>query len=98
MKWILPLLFLTSCANVSTTRIEFIQTSGTGFIVELPKEVEAKDLRVSIDAKNGQATIAAATLESKNVETIKAQGKRENGKIEAVTTGAVKGAIKGVLP
>jgi hypothetical protein len=90
--------FLCSCANVSTTRFEFIDPSGSKVIVEMPKEVEATDLKVSIDAIKGIATIEATQWTTLNVETIKAQSDRESGFSEAVSKGAVEGAMKGLMP
>lgn len=88
----IPFLFL-GCANVSTTRFEFVGLSGSRVVVEMPKEVEAEDLNVSIDALNGSATITAKKWSSKNVDTIVAQSGRE----ESVTKGAAKGIIEGAI-
>lgn len=97
MKYlILTTLLLSSCANVSTTRFEYIDPSGSKVIVEMPKEIEATDLKVSIDALNGLATITAKEWSSKNVATIAAQGKREGDATESAAKGVVEGIIDGV--
>lgn len=86
---------MTGCANVSTTRIEY-RDAATSLVVEMPKEVEAEELLVDLDAKTGRATVAAKTWKSTNQGTIKAQGKRESEIAGKVAEGAAKGAVKGI--
>lgn len=97
MKWILivAVLTLSSCANVSTTRIEYREGNSV-LIVEMPKEVEAEELLVDVDAKNARATVTAKTWKSTNAATIKAQGKRESEIVGKVAEGAAAGAMKGI--
>jgi hypothetical protein len=71
----------------------------------MPKEISAKNLKVKIDAKNGVATISADQIVTKNQGTLEAGGKREannlkeaSGLVGDLTEGAVKGAMKGVVP
>lgn len=98
--FLLPLLFI-GCANVSTTKFSYSDPNGSKVSIEMPKEVDAKELRVEIDAKLGTATITAKEWFSRNVDTIKAQGKREenvNELVEKASEGVTRGAIKGIIP
>lgn len=62
----------------------------------MPKEVNATDLKVTIDPKNGVCSISATKWDSRNVGTIAAQGDRESKIAEKSVKGAVEGAIKGM--
>lgn len=96
----LPFMFV-GCANVSTTKFSYSDPNGSRVSIEMPKEVDAKDLRVEIDAKLGIATITAKEWSSRNVDTIRAQAKREknvNELIEKASEGVSRGAIKGIIP
>jgi hypothetical protein len=90
---LLSLLAISGCANVSTTRFTFVDPKGSKVIVEMPKEIEASDLKVFINAIEGSARIEASEWSSKNVDGIKAQGERES----AITENAVKGAVEGAI-
>lgn len=103
MKFVIPfLLVLSSCANVSTTKFIYSEPNGVSLTVEMPKELEAKNLIVNINAKEGTATIHADTIKTLNVETINAQANRESSVSQAIskslTEGVVEGAMKGVVP
>lgn len=96
---------MTGCANVSTTVFSYSDGQGGKVLVEMPKEIEAKDLHVSINAKTGTATITAKEWSSKNEKTIAAQANREEkaitqvgGLVEKGTEGAARGAMKGLVP
>lgn len=96
MRIIFLIPFLVGCANVAATRFEYTDNVGGKLTVEMPKEVDAKDLKISIDPKNSIISITATSWTSRNVETIAAQGERETGIAEGISEGAVKGAIKGI--
>lgn len=96
----LPFMFI-GCQNVSTTKFSYSDPNGSRVSIEMPKEVDAKDLRVEIDAKLGMATITAKEWVSRNVETINSQAKREknvNELVEKASEGVTRGAIKGIVP
>lgn len=102
---VLVVIALSGCANFSTTVFRYKSSDGGSVSIEMPKEVEAKDLHVSINAKTGTATITAKQWSSKNSETINAEAKREaqildkaSGLVEAGSEGAVRGAVKGLVP
>lgn len=102
---LLGIITLSGCANVSTTVFKYHDIDGSTVLVEMPKEIEAKELVVEINAKNGTATIAAKEWSSRNAETIDAQAKREEknlgkigGLVEKGSEGAARGAVKGVVP
>jgi hypothetical protein len=102
---LLGVLALTGCANVSTTVFRYSDGQGGSVMVEMPKEIEAKDLHVSINAKTGTALITAKEWSSKNSETIDSQAKREaqvldkaGGLVEKGSEGAARGAMKGLIP
>lgn len=95
---------LVGCANVSTTRLTYSRDGAT-MTIEMPKELEAKNLRVELDPATGKATLSADAITTRNVETIKAQGQREAQAVKAagtlaekVSEGAAKGAVKGLVP
>lgn len=92
---ILILLTFTSCANVSTTKFIYRDSSGISVTVEMPKEMEAQKLVVDINAKEGIAHITADSIQTLNVDTIKAQAGRESSVTKSVTEGAAKGLIEG---
>lgn len=99
MKYfVLISVLFVGCANVSTTRFLFKDPSGAEVIVEMPKEVDAVDLKVFINATTGQATIEAREWTSRNVDGIKAQGEREAVSLEGVAKGISEGAVKGINP
>lgn len=100
---IIPLL-LSSCANVSTTRLVFKNEDST-LMVEMPKEMEAKNLRIEYDSQQGAFKITSDSWISTNQGTLTAQSLREkmflegsSVLVEKATEGAVRGAMKGVIP
>lgn len=95
LLFLIPLL-LVSCANVASSRFEFIDAQGVKTAIEVPKEVDAKNLVVTFDTKTGVFTLTAASWASRNVETIEAQGKRESVISGAISEGLAIGAIKGL--
>ena len=101
MKFLIVVLtafVLTSCANVSTTTFEFKDPSGASLRVEMPKELDAQDLVVEINSKKGTATIRAKKISTSNVGTIQAQAGREKSVAGSIAEGAVKGAVKAIIP
>lgn len=99
MKFLLPLiLILTGCANAISTKFTFTDIEGASLTVEMPKEMEAKNLVVDINAKAGTATIKADWIQSLNEATIRAQAERESAIAEKVTKAAVETAIKSLVP
>jgi hypothetical protein len=101
--FLLPLL-LVGCANVSTTRFVF-KSADRSFEIEMPKEVDAKDLSIKIDPVTGALVIDVKNWSSRNVETIEAQANRESDNIKAsseivekAAEGAMKGAVKAIIP
>jgi hypothetical protein len=76
MKYLIAILSLALCGCSSTATSKFTFTDGAGatLSVTLPKEMDAKNLSVEINAKEGVATIKADQINSRNVETIRAQG------------------------
>jgi hypothetical protein len=82
------------CA-VPTTRFTYAIKDGQTVTVEMPKELEAKMLKVSIDAKGGVATIEAQEISTKSVGVITAQGKREAAVAKSVSEGAAQGVVQG---
>jgi len=107
MKRILTIPFLimfTGCATFST-RFTYVDPSGAKMLLDMPKEVDAKNLKVTMDAKKGLVEITADSIQTSNVEGIKAQGVRESSNLSKisdiagdVTEGAIKGAVKGAIP
>lgn len=104
----IPLLLLAGCSNLSTTRFTYTHVDGSSTTVELPKEVDAVNLSVQINAKEGIAVITAREIYTRNQGTIEAGGRREANNIskagdlvektaEGVTEGAIKG-LKGGIP
>jgi hypothetical protein len=101
---LIPLL-MAGCTNFSNTVFKYRDPQGATVVIEMPKEIEAKELNVSINAKDGTATITAKEWTSKNEATLAAQAKREKEilegsslLIEKAAEGATRGAIKGVIP
>ena len=91
--FLMPLLI--SCANVSTTRFEYVSGEGS-LAIEVPKEIEATDFQVDLDFKKGVAKVRATRWQSHNVETIKAQGARERDNLKGVSKIVEKGIESGV--
>ena len=96
--------FLSSCANVSSTRLLFKSEKST-LIVEMPKEVEAKNLRIEYDSQQGTFKITSDSWISANQGTLAAQAVREKMFLEGSSTliekaveGGVREAMKGVIP
>lgn len=90
--------FFVGCSNVSTTRFTYLDPSGTSVTIEMPKEVEATDLKVFINAVDGTASIEAREWVSTNAETILAQSEREKQSLEKIAKGAAEGAASGLSP
>lgn len=103
--WPLIMVFCVGCANYSTTKFKFIDESGSEVEVEIPKEIVAKNLKVTLNAKDGEATITADDYNSQNQGTIDAGTLRDMQVIKA-TSDAVGTALgqaaaagaKGVAP
>lgn len=99
MKFLILLLLpFLSCANPISTKFTFKDIEGATLTVEMPKEMEAKNLVVDINAKAGTATIKADWIQSLNEATIRAQAERESAIAEKVTKAAVETAIKSLVP
>lgn len=101
---ILILVGLTSCANVSSTRLLFKSENST-LMVEMPKEVEAVKLKVVFNAQQNSFEITSDSWTSRNSETILSQASREKAVLEGsssivekATSAAVSAAIKSVVP
>lgn len=94
--FILPILLFVGCANVASTKFSYSDPNGSTVRIEMPKEVDAKELRVEIDAKSGTATITAKEWSSRNVETIASQGERESKSVEKAAKGIAEGVVDGV--
>lgn len=97
-------LMFTGCANTASTRLLFKADDST-LIVEIPKEIEAKNLKVVYDSKQKSFEITSDTWISRNSDTILSQASREKAVLESsatfiekATEGAVKGAMKGAIP
>lgn len=106
---IIPAFLLIGCANVSTSRMVYESSDGSRITLEIPKEIEAKDLEVQFDAQQGSAKITASSWVSRNEDTIKAQSMREGQILESssvlvekisegVSKGVIEGAKKGLIP
>lgn len=98
---IIFVILLTGCTNVSTTRLSFTDVEGRTSFLEFPKELEAKNLKVVLNFEKGTVEVVAEDLKTFNVETIKAQGQREenfNDIIEKASEGAARGAVKAIVP
>lgn len=87
---------LVGCANVSTTTFTYKDEDGASVTIEMPKELEAKNLVVEINAQEGTATIKADFIQTLNVATIEAQAGRESAISESLSKGAAKGVIEGI--
>lgn len=94
----------SGCANMASTRLYFKADDST-LIVEIPKEIEAKKLKVVYDSKQKSFEITSDTWISRNQDVILSQASREKAVLESsatliekATEGAVKGAMKGALP
>lgn len=106
MKYLLPLvvLVLSGCANVSSTRMVF-RNENTTLTLDMPKEVETKNLKITFHAQQGTFEITSDSWISRNTETIFAQSQREKEilessavLIEKTAEGVTRGAIKGLKP
>lgn len=96
MKFLILLLLpFLGCANPISTRFTFKDLDGSTLTVEMPKEMEAKNLVVDINAKAGTATIKADWIQSLNEATIRAQAERESEITSSVSEGVAKGLIEG---
>lgn len=94
-------IFITGCTNVSTTRLSYTDVEGRTSCLEFPKELEAKNLKVVLNFEKGTVEIVSDNIKTFNVETIKAQGDREenfNDIIEKASEGAARGAMKAIVP
>ena len=107
IKWSWPfvLLLFAGCANYSTTKFTYHDESGASVSVEMPKEIVAKNLKVTLDAKTGQATITADDYNSQNQGTIDAGTVHDMQVIKTTSEGmanvlgqAAATAAKGVAP
>lgn len=96
MKFLFPFLLLfTGCANAISTKFTFKDLDGSTLTVELPKEMEAVNLVVDINAKQGTAKITAEAIQTLNTGTIRAQANREAILSESITEGIAKGLVEG---
>lgn len=98
MKYVLPFLMIfCGCANVSTTKLEYTNGKGGTISLELPKEMDAKNLKVEFNAETHTATITADSMSTKNLEAIRAQydaigditAKAAKASVEALKTGII---------
>lgn len=101
---ILSSFFLMSCANVSSTRMVFKSEAST-LTLDMPKEVEAENLKITFNAKQGTFEITSKSWSSRSQNLIKAQSEREKAVLESstvllkeVTETAVRTAIKSAVP
>ena len=108
IKWTMPfvLLMLAGCANYSTTKFTYQDGSGASVSVEMPKEIVAKNLRVTLNAKSGEATITADDYNSQNqgtidagtthdVQVINAMGKNMSQVLGDAAAAAAKSSVGG---
>jgi hypothetical protein len=100
---LIPVIFC-SCANVSSTRLLFKSEQST-LMVEFPKELETKNLKVKYDSQQGTFEITSDAWISSNQGTLQAQSSREKAVLESSSVlieksvkGAVEGAMKGAIP
>lgn len=93
-------LVLTGCAwnNVSTTRFSYTDATGATASVEAPKQLKAKNFKVVIDAKTGQATLTADEIETQNLEAIKAQLAAASDIAAKASKAAIEAAISSMKP
>lgn len=95
-------LLLSGCANAVSTRFVYTNpTTGESISIEMPKECDAKDLKVSIDPATNKFEITASRWASRNADTIDAQANREANIINAtgdVISKATAAAVKSALP
>lgn len=101
---ILISILFCSCANVYSTRMVF-KNEGTTLILDMPKELETKNLKVTYDSQQGQIKITADSWISRNSDSIIAQAGREKAVLEGSATliekgveAGVRGAMKGIIP
>lgn len=97
-------LLFCSCANVYSTRLTF-ESETSKLIVDMPKELETKNLKVSYDSQQGKIEITADSWISANQGTIRETAGREKAILEGSATlieksveGAVRGMMKGIKP
>lgn len=99
---ILISLLFCGCANVVSTRFTYVNpNTGETISIEMPKECDAKDLKVIIDPATNRFEITASRWASRNVDTIDAQANREANIISAtgdVISKATAAAVKAALP
>jgi hypothetical protein len=105
-KILLPfmVLFVVGCANVSNTRL-IMKSQDATLAVEFPKELDAKNIKVHYDPKQGTFEITSDAWSSRNQGSITAQGSREaqilessSVLVEKVTESAVRAAVKSAIP
>lgn len=89
---------------MASTKLKF-ESDKSVLIVEIPKEIDAKKLRIVYDSQQGTFEITSDSWVSTNQGTLTAQSSREKAflesssvLIEKATEGAVRGAMKGVVP
>lgn len=104
------LLLGAGCASTdSATELRYTGADGRSMVFLFPKELDATDLKVRVDAMNGTLRLEAKKWKSRSVEVIRAAGAREAANLKAgsalaekvasgVTEGLVKGAGKAILP
>ena len=104
MVMILISFFMSSCANVSSTRMIF-KSENTTLMLDMPKEVEAEDLKITFNAQQGTFEITSKSWSSRSQSLIKAQSEREKAVLESssvllekATAAAVTAAIKSAIP
>lgn len=89
---------------MSSTRLLFKSDTST-LVVDMPKEVETKKLKVVFNEKQGTIQITADSWISRNSNSITAQAGREKAFlegsaafIEKASEGTSRGVIKGLIP
>jgi len=97
-------LIFSGCANTASTRL-FFKADDSTLIVEIPKEIEAKKLKVVYDSKQKSFEITSDTWISRNSDTILSQASREKAVLESSSAlvekgieAAVRTAIKTAVP
>jgi hypothetical protein len=98
----LVLLLLGSGCATPMTRFVYSDNQGAKVCIEINmKEVVLEDLQVRMDGTKKTAEITVKKWESKSVDVLKAQTKREENAVkfgEKVTEAAVRAAIKSAIP
>lgn len=97
-------LLVVSCSNVSSTRMIFKSHDNT-LILDMPKELETKNLKVVYDSQQGKIEITSDSWISRNSDTIAAQASREKAFLEGSSVliekgveAGVRAAIKSAIP